>query len=339
MNHTLGLDIGGANIKASNGLDRTIELPFPMWKTPDQLSAALSSIAHSQGLQPDSVAVTMTGELADCFRTKREGVEYILDSVVLAFPQSEIRVWQTGAEFLSVEEAREFTILVAAANWHALATWAGRACPSGAALLIDIGSTTTDIIPLFNGIPVSKGGTDTARLISGELVYSGVRRTPLCAFASQVSLRGQPTGVAAEHFATTHDVYVWMGMSAEVPDDTHTANGRPATREYARDRMARMLCADIDELSNQDLDDLTQQWHILQKQGIRQGLEQVLKRQPELPHLVLLSGEGEFLTRKILTETPSIASVEILSLTQSLGPAHSIGACAYALARLSQERP
>ena len=69
-------------------------------------------------------------------------------------------VWQTGAEFVTLSIARDIPLLVAAANWHGLATWLGRLAPKGNALLIDIGSTTTDIIPLLDGVPVPAGLTD-----------------------------------------------------------------------------------------------------------------------------------------------------------------------------------
>lgn len=339
MRSVIGLDIGGANLKASDGISRTMELPFPMWKNPDGLAAALRSITSAFPDVPDTIAVTMTGELADCFRTKAEGVDRILGSVEAAFPGAEIRIWQTGAEFFSPDEAREFPILVAAANWHALATWAGRACPLGDSLLIDIGSTTTDMIPLSNGTPVTAGGTDPTRLLSGELVYTGVRRTPLCALAPQIEFRGQRIGVAAELFATTRDVHLWLGSIPESDDDCDTANGRPATREFARDRLVRMLCADSAEIDDRETADLARQWASIQRSQIREAVEQVLARQSGPPRLVLLSGEGEFIARQVLREIPALAGVETLSLASVLGPEHSVGACAYAVARLAAERP
>ncbi len=359
MTSVIGLDIGGANLKASDGINRTIERPFPMWKNPDGLPEALRSLASALETNREQsvafrsakerpfaerktthlIAVTMTGELADCFRTKVEGVDRILDSVEAAFPAADIRVWQTGAEFFTVDEAREFPILVAAANWHALATWAGRACPVGAALLIDIGSTTTDIIPLSNGTPVTEGGIDPARLISGELVYTGVRRTPLCALAPHLDFRGQRIGVAAELFATMRDVHLWLSSIPESPDDCDSANGRPATREFARDRLVRMLCADSAEIDERETDDLARQWAALQRTQIREGVERVLARQSGPPRMVLLSGEGEFIARQVLLEIPALAGVQTLSLARVLGPEHSVGACAYAVARLAAERP
>ena len=339
MRTLIGLDIGGANLKASNGIDRTLEIPFPMWKDPSGLTHALRSLEPVLGEDPDVIAVTMTGELADCFRTKAEGVDRILSSVKKAFPRGDLRVWQTGAEFFTEDEAREFPILVAAANWHALATWAGRACPVGAALLIDIGSTTTDIIPLSHGMPVTEGGTDPTRLLSGELVYTGVRRTALCALAPQIEFRGQMIGVAAELFATTRDVHQWLGSITECPDDCDTANGRPATREFARDRLVRMLCADSEEIDERETDDLSRQWASIQRTQIREAVERVLARQSGPPRMVLLSGEGEFIARQVLLDIPSLADVETLSLASVLGPEHSVGACAFAVARLAAERP
>ena len=68
-------------------------------------------------------AVTMTAEVADCFATKAEGVRRILDSVLAIAGERVVLVWQTAGEFVSADLATEFPRLVAAANWHALATW------------------------------------------------------------------------------------------------------------------------------------------------------------------------------------------------------------------------
>ena len=104
--------------------------------------------------EADLFAVTMTAELSDCFRTKAEGVDFILRAVEDVAGTTPVFVWQTGAEFVTPAVAREIPLLVAASNWHALATWVGRLVPESGALLIDIGSTTTDIIPLLDGVPV-----------------------------------------------------------------------------------------------------------------------------------------------------------------------------------------
>ncbi|QJW97198.1 hydantoinase/oxoprolinase family protein [Frigoriglobus tundricola] len=249
----LGLDIGGANLKAATAdkaggggrgeptggspHPRAVSVPFPLWKQPDKLPAALAELV-AKFPDADELAVTMTGELCDCFETKRDGVHAIIAAVRFASGGRPIHVWSTDGRFLNSEEAKRNHMKVAAANWHALATFAGHYAPEGRAILVDIGSTTTDIIPILDGVPVAVGKTDYDRLFSGELAYTGVRRTPVCAIA--------PWFVAAELFATTLDVYLVLGMVPEDPNDRDTADGRPATRKYARARLARMFCGDAD---------------------------------------------------------------------------------------------
>ena len=69
----LALDIGGANLKAANGLKYARSVPFPLWRTPERLPEALRSLLAS-GPPFEQLAVTMTGELADCFPSKADGV-------------------------------------------------------------------------------------------------------------------------------------------------------------------------------------------------------------------------------------------------------------------------
>src|SRR6266852_9046349 len=137
----LGLDIGGANLKAAHTDGSACLQPFDLWKTPDLLPNA---IGHLVGDMPksDLLAVTMTGELCDCFETKRQGVNTILEAVERVAKDIPIQVWTTTGLFLNVEQAKAQYLTTAAANWLALATFAVRYVPSGMGLLIDLGSTT-----------------------------------------------------------------------------------------------------------------------------------------------------------------------------------------------------
>ncbi len=77
------MDIGGANLKASDGGGWALWRPFPLWQRRDELPDALADLLR-QSPPADALAVTMTGELADCFSTKAEGVETILAAVAAA---------------------------------------------------------------------------------------------------------------------------------------------------------------------------------------------------------------------------------------------------------------
>ena len=134
----------------------------------------------------------------------------------------------------------------------ALARFAGRYCQDGTALLIDVGSTTCDVIPLLDGQPVAKGATDTERLLTGELVYTGVERSPVCAVAGLVPYRGQSCPIVHEVFATMRDVYLVLDKLPADPSNMHTPDGKPATKPAARTRLGRMIAADTQEFNHRD---------------------------------------------------------------------------------------
>ncbi len=334
MNHVIGLDIGGANLKAAHSDGACRSRAFPMWKQPENLADAIREIFDGW-LPCRALAVTMTGELADCFATKEEGVGRILDAVEEVAGLCGAVVWQTAGEFVPIDVAREFWQLTAAANWHALATFVARAVPNGTGMLIDIGSTTTDIIPFERGLPIAAGLNDGERLASGELVYCGVQRTPLCALAAEISFRGSATRIAAELFATTRDVYLLLGDLPEDAACTDTANGRPATCDAAHDRIARMLCCDRSEVSYDEAVDVARQFAVAQERRIVAAIDEVLARITTEVSAVVIAGSGTFLAERVVSQHPRLQAVERLRLASMFSPETAEAACAFAVARLA----
>ncbi len=328
MPAVLGLDIGGANLKAAHSAGHALSIPFALWKEPALLPHALRKLLWTMPAT-DVLAVTMTGELCDCFESKRQGVHAILDAVAEAAGTTPVRVWRNDGRFVDIAAARESALQVAAANWLALATFAGRYAPKGPALLIDIGSTTTDIVPLRNGRPTPRRRTDPERLRCWELTYTGVRRTPLCAL-----LGGDG---AAEFFATTLDVYLLLDFLPEDPADNNTADGRPATKAAAEARIARMLCADLETSTAEQRRRLAEL--VMDNQALLLGLafNRVAGRLLAPPQTVLFVGEGEFLIKAALERQQDIPPCRVVSFRSALGPAISRAACAYAVAMLAAE--
>ncbi len=323
----LGLDIGGANLKAATATGRAVSVAFPLWKQPDALPAALASLAaRFPGI--DELAVTMTGELCDCYATKRDGVNRILDAVEFAAAGRAVRVWGTGGSWLSVAVARLQSLAVAASNWHALATFAGRFAPEGNGLLIDIGSTTTDIIPLLWSDPFAAGRSDFDRLQSGELVYIGVKRTPIMALAMP--------NLCAEYFADTRDVHIVLGQTPEDPNATDTADGRPATILNSLDRLARMFGADRETASMDRTIEFAIRCYQHQRAILVDGLRRV--DSSDLRTLIV-SGAGEWLAREVWKAAYPELNPPIVSLSAELDPEVSACAPAYAIAVLASESP
>lgn len=346
----LGLDVGGANLKAATPDRRAVSVPFALWKQPDKLPAALAELV-AKFPDAEELAVTMTGELCDCYETKRDGVSAIIAAVRFASAGRRIRVWSTDGAFVDSEEAKRNHLKVASANWHALATLAGQYVPNGRAILLDTGSTTTDIIPILDGVPVPKGKTDYERLESWELLYTGVRRTPVCAILGEL--------VAAELFATTLDAYLTLGMIPEDPSDRDTADGRPATKACARVRLARMFCGDPETVPEKRIQECAQWVYEEQlaqlrrcEDFVRSRLRDMRSSFDERPFVSRLhdwddppgrpvriahvvSGFGEFLARKATEGLGHIG--DGVSLADRLGEAVSACAPAYAVAVLAAE--
>lgn len=329
----VGLDVGGATLKAfADG--RAFARRFPLWRQPELLADALRELLPDH--RPARVAVTMTGELCDCFPTKEAGVRHILDAVAEAFPTCEVLVWQTDDRFVSPDKAKLRPLRTAASNFLALAWAAALESPHQTLLLIDVGSTTVDLIPIMNGKPQPVGRTDRERLASGELVYQGVERTPVCSLVQELTLGGMPHSVMNELFATTLDAYLMTGDLQEDPTETMTADGRPATKATAFDRLARMVGADRSNFTNSDADEAAIQIADAQFQILRKSFQRAASWFKIPLDGIVLAGQGEWLARRVIEDVPELRNVVVLSLTERLGESISRCACAYAVAKLAQ---
>jgi probable H4MPT-linked C1 transfer pathway protein len=332
--HWLALDIGGANLKAADGKGFAESYAFALWREPNRLAQELRTII-AEAPPSTHIAVTMTGELADCFENKAAGVVHILSAVQAAADGRHTRVYLTDGFIVTPQVASMKPHLAAASNWHALARFCARFAPEGDAVLVDVGSTTSDIIPIVSGQPAAVGKTDTERLISGELVYTGVERTPVGSLLRTVNYRGRTCPIASEYFATARDAWTILGEIAEDPAEKRTADGRPATKAGARIRLGRLICADEETFNHRDAAVIAESFAAAQATQIKTALEQVLARCSSPPAKLILSGHGEFLARIVL-ETMQL-NIPLVSLARELKPAISRCAPAHALATLARE--
>jgi len=295
----IGWDIGGVNIKAARvhaGAPLAARNdPFEIQRAPATLAARLEGIATALGAEKADVhAITMTAELSQFFRTKRDGVLYVLDAVERAFPAARTLAYTVDGRFLDPGAARESPLLIAASNWTATASLVATLVSD--AVLIDVGTTTTDIIPIAAGRVAALGRTDPERLLSGELVYLGAVRTPIEAIVHRVPLHDGLAAVSAEGFALAGDIHVWRG---DLTPDGYTAptpDKRPPTREFAGERIARVVCADRELLDDSDIDRIAAFVADSMIARIAASIASVRERHPRLETAVI-AGHGAFLAR------------------------------------------
>lgn len=314
----LGLDIGGANTKAASSDGSLAESVYlPLWRDAP-LDEVLQKLAETD---PSSVGVVITGELADCYRSKAEGITSIKAAVKKAF-RCPIYFW--GINGFDWRDPME----LAAANWSASAALVAR--DTGDCLFVDMGSTTTDIIPIRDR-PLASA-TDYLRLVNGELVYTGMLRTSIGSLLREARLEGHVIRLAPEFFAITADAYLVTGQISPEQYSCDTPDGFGKDRASALCRLARTVCADVDEIGESLAVSIAQQAVDLQADIITQAIEkQSAKHRLDK---VVATGIGE----KIIARASRSLGMNCTCLSEKYGKRISDIFPAYAVARLLNGR-
>ncbi len=325
MGTVLGIDIGGANTKAAlitthNGKLQTVKVAveyFPVWKEPQKLALMLLTLAKQLNIgQLDALGITMTAELSDAYNTKREGVHQILSSVKQAFPNQPIFVLDTQYRMISIKAAEEKPLSVAAANWVAtgwLVSQKIRDC-----VIVDVGSTSTSLIPILHGQVAAKGKTDLDKLLCGELVYTGSLRTNVAAIVDHIPVKGGVAGVSSELFALSADIHLILGNITEEQYICETADRRGKTIPEALARLARVVCADIEMLNQKEIVSVAKYVYDQQIQQVADSLEKVynkIKEQESGEIPVVITGLGkDFIARAAAEKNGFEMIIDLASL-------------------------
>ncbi len=329
----LGIDIGGANLKFAYQ-HQTASCSFPMWLESHRLGDRLQSVMDAIADDPEAVAITMTGELADCFATRREGVAHILAQVAKACPENPVFVYAVDGRWLTMQAAKSQPWEVAASNWHALASWIVRSLPMAEGsvdMVVDVGSTTVDVIPVSEGRVATAARTDRQRLQFGQLVYTGYERTPVAAITQQVTVEGELCPLMAERFADSLDAYLALGQLAEDPLNLDTADGRSRTRACARQRLARMVGEDAESLPGGEIESIAMQIIAAQSQSVAHAILRNLTSNLSGRPTIVFCGHGAYLIEQVKQRLGPEAA-RYIQLEDTLGATASRNASAIAVA-------
>ena len=348
--HVIGWDIGGAHVKASwveqgaTGpvLRDAAEWACPLWQGLPHLRTALAAAAERWPASRGAThAITMTGEMVDLFENREAGVN-ALAAELAATLEGPLRFYAGEAEpgasrWCEAAEVAAQWHAIASVNWLATAQWAAQQVPDG--VLVDIGSTTTDVIALRSGRVAVQARSDAERLASGELVYHGVVRTPLCALAPRIAFNGSSVNVMNEFFATSADVYRLTGELDPAHDLQPSADGAPKDLPASRQRLARMIGLDARDAGDSDWLSLANAWREAQLHELRRNLAKVIE-QAALPvdAPLVAAGCGDFLAAALAASLrrPWLAFASLAVAAPQPGAATSRAADA-ALARQPEQ--
>jgi probable H4MPT-linked C1 transfer pathway protein len=321
----LGIDIGGANTKITELEGDSYKIHhiyFPMWKKKDELVELLKNYSDA-----DYVALVMTAELADCYKTKKEGVEDILNKAEKAF-DCPIYVFDVNGNFLGLEDAKKNYLNVSASNWVATAKFVSEFIKESC-ILVDMGSTTTDIIPIKDKEVLAEK-TDLDRLMNNQLVYVGTLRTPVSFLANKIEFRGKLTNLSSEYFAITADISLILNKISEEDYTCDTPDGAGKDFESCLTRLARVLCADRELVRDDELIDFAKKLYNNLLNLIRENVDAVSKRF-NLNDIVI-TGLGE----EILKD--ALKGYNIISIKDIYGKDVSLATPSFAVAKLLQKQ-
>lgn len=288
MTTIAGLDIGGAHVKAARLVDgqlRAVEQhPCPLWQGFDFLGGALGDIATLTA-GADLVAITMTAEVTEIFESREAGAVKLIRHLGDAFP-GRARFFMGLKGFAETEAAVHDPLSAGSANFLATAHVIARCSPR--ALLIDFGSTTTDIIPCDR----PQGLTDAERLQTGELVYTGYTRTAVPSVATRAPLLGTWQTLARDAFANMADVRRILGVLPEGADQHGTTDGRSKSIEDSLRRFARGFGRDGEMRHLEGWKVAAAYIDQVQQRSIYDGAMQVLSRPGLSAGTVIAAGIG-----------------------------------------------
>lgn len=292
----LGLDIGGANTDCTiieiNNSNEIISMKtdreyFPMWKDNDKLQQCLKKMTYNEDV--NVVCVSMTAELADGYTSKKEGVDDISKKIMEVFNEKKV-YFVTFEGLKTYTELKENLLSAAAANWIGtteIIKYIEEDC-----IFMDIGSTTTDIIPIKNKKEIALGHSDLERLQTGELVYTGMLRTNLASIVHEVPINNINTKVSSELFTITADIHRILGNIKEEDYTCKTPDGNKKDVTSCKRRLARLVCADLDSLDNNEIVNLAKYIEKEQINQIYDGLKKVVNRTNINTVLITSIGHG-----------------------------------------------
>lgn len=333
-----GWDIGGAHVKlalldASGQIQTVAQQACPLWKGVAYLHQTMADLAGQFDLQTCHHAVTMTGELVDCFASREQGVEAIVRVVCAHFNTEQVAVFAGLRGFLSAAQIQPADCMdIASANW--LASLLLVAKRQANALFVDIGSTTTDILLIENHQLKVQGFSDYQRLVSGELVYTGIIRTAVMAIAQDAEFNGQRMGLMAEYFATMADVYRLTGDLNEAHDQSDTADGAEKSVLASARRLSRLTGYEFCQSDLPLWRAFAEQLKAKQIDKIHQACARQLRLAGDHAAIKLIgAGVGRFLAKDIAGEWGA-DYLDFAELLPSANPAGTIdaGDCAPAAA-------
>ena len=291
-----GWDIGGAHVKLAyidNDMLCVQQWDCPLWKGLNELVSVMQMALKVIPIHVNNHHVTMTGELVDIFTSRDHGVKEIMRVFLEQIPSTSAVKFYSRDGLVNHEKALLNTASIASANWIASGRCVSKKNES--VVFVDMGSTTTDVLSIENGMLDLNGLSDFERLRSGELVYTGVVRSCINTVCQKILYKGDLIPLMAEYFSMTADVYRILDWLPAHADYGNTMDGQAKDKTSSMRRLARMIGEDYREQDKQEWISVAQYIADQQMEMVKNSLVNYCNDKS----IIVGAGVGRFLIEKI----------------------------------------
>lgn len=190
----------------------------------------------------EEVKIYLVNSVTGYNLNNRRGLFYLNKRLLKQFNEKNVYHVDATGRCIPLNEVNDYAIYrFMGTNFYPSAYLAAKWAGEG--LLIDMGTSSTDIITLYNSLPctLALNRPDYNRLATGELSFAGILYTPLEYLTREVPFRSSMTMVCPG-VANTGDVYALLGKinANKLRTDYKTGWGFA----NAHQRLARFLCYD-----------------------------------------------------------------------------------------------
>ena len=292
----LGWDIGGANIKVCvfNSDKKIIQMHkknLNIWNDFSDINFFFNTVLNLYKDYDIKSFITITAESCDNFKDRNEGIISILSECDKNIVGK--KYYYTNKNiYVDYKEAVNDTSKLFSTNWILTSNFLNAS--NKIDLIIDVGSTTTDII--FKNINIDNNINDYKRLTNKTLLYAGVIRTPLPMLTDEVLYRSNYTSLVREVFATTGDIFNVLGDINFIDHNYVGSDNLQFTLENSLIRLSRVIGLDYDQSDKKNIIEIAYNIKKLFMKKIINNVNYIFDNKIE--GLVISSiGEGSFLVR------------------------------------------
>ena len=294
----LGWDIGGANTKicvfdSKYNIIECVSKNIHIWENFEDIKYLFHNICAKYKDFEIVNYITITAESCDNFISRADGIINILE-ICNKNMCGQVLYYLNNNTYAYYERAKKDPYKLFSTNWMLTYSFLNKSEKFN--LLLDIGSTTTDII--YKNMKINNNITDFHRLSNKTLLYAGVVRTPISMLFDKVFLNDKYVPLINEVYSTTGDIFTITNDIFLENTEYLGADNLAYTKKNSLIRLARNIGIDYEEKIETNITKVAENLKTLIIEKIFLNIKYV-KKNDFTNCMLTCIGEGRFLAKEL----------------------------------------